>query len=151
MSKHRDFLDMIEIIDRAIEAQHEAGNLFRHNSRPYDGDTARSLYLEIAGDFIQFREKLQSRKRRLIGALNDVKEANEKTEKVKTAVLPVNCFRIDQPKNYISSIQRDPVCDMRVNPEDCQNIALFRGKRYYFCCDDCQRAFELTPEKYVKN
>lgn len=25
----------------------------------------------------------------------------------------------------------------------------YQGKTYYFCCNDCPKAFEATPEKYV--
>lgn len=44
---------------------------------------------------------------------------------------------------------RDPVCGMTVEVASARHIAEHAGKRYYFCCAGCKRAFESEPGKYV--
>ncbi|PIY95774.1 MAG: hypothetical protein COY66_05945 [Candidatus Kerfeldbacteria bacterium CG_4_10_14_0_8_um_filter_42_10] len=45
----------------------------------------------------------------------------------------------------------DPVCGMKVSPQ--QAVFLHRHKRttYYFCASGCQKVFKKNPEKYVPN
>jgi YHS domain-containing protein len=42
-----------------------------------------------------------------------------------------------------------PVMDgMKINP----NVFVeYKGKKVYFCCNDCKGKFEANPEKYVAN
>jgi len=43
----------------------------------------------------------------------------------------------------------DPVCGMSVDPNKAPADADYQGKTYYFCSDDCQRAFNADPRRYV--
>ena len=44
---------------------------------------------------------------------------------------------------------RDPVCGLEVHPDDVDSWVEYGGTQYYFCCPECQRAFEENPEEYV--
>jgi YHS domain-containing protein len=44
----------------------------------------------------------------------------------------------------------DPVCEMRVNPQQPPYKAVYQGKAYYFCSEACKLLFERMPEKYIK-
>lgn len=46
-------------------------------------------------------------------------------------------------------IERDPVCTMKIEKE-CKISSTYKGKKYHFCSDDCKKAFEVAPEKYVE-
>jgi YHS domain-containing protein len=43
---------------------------------------------------------------------------------------------------------RDPVCDMIVDVATAQR-ASFQGETYYFCSDECRKAFEANPAHYA--
>jgi len=43
---------------------------------------------------------------------------------------------------------RDPVCGMRINPEDAADETIYKGKIFYFCAPGCRNAFEKNPKKY---
>src|ERR1039457_6344728 len=49
------------------------------------------------------------------------------------------------------SIERDPVCGMRVNPARATATEEHAGKTYYFCCRGCQEKFRAEPAKYLKS
>jgi YHS domain-containing protein len=44
--------------------------------------------------------------------------------------------------------ERDPVCKMKIR-DDYTIRSTYKGKEYHFCSDDCRKAFEMAPEKYV--
>jgi YHS domain-containing protein len=44
----------------------------------------------------------------------------------------------------------DPVCEMKVDPQNPPFKILYQGKSYYFCSEVCKHLFERMPEKYVK-
>jgi Cu+-exporting ATPase len=44
----------------------------------------------------------------------------------------------------------DPVCEMKVDPQNPPFKILYQGKTYYFCCGACKHLFERVPEKYIK-
>lgn len=44
----------------------------------------------------------------------------------------------------------DPVCEMKVDPQNPPFKAEFNGKTYYFCSEACKHIFERMPEKYIK-
>jgi Cu+-exporting ATPase len=46
---------------------------------------------------------------------------------------------------------KDPVCNMKVDESKAKHIINHKGKTYFFCSADCKKAFEITPEKYLKN
>lgn len=45
----------------------------------------------------------------------------------------------------------DPVCGMKVDPSKTPYKAVYKGKIYYFCSEQCKRAFEKDPEYYLKH
>ena len=42
----------------------------------------------------------------------------------------------------------DPVCGMTVTPETAAGSAVHEGQTYYFCSDDCAKAFDKDPAAY---
>lgn len=46
-------------------------------------------------------------------------------------------------------MNRDPVCEMYVDPERSNWVAEHAGKDHYFCSEACQRAFASDPEKFL--
>jgi YHS domain-containing protein len=42
----------------------------------------------------------------------------------------------------------DPVCAVHVD-EDEAVTANYKGKTYYFCCDECKEEFLEAPEEYI--
>lgn len=45
---------------------------------------------------------------------------------------------------------KDPVCSMKVDETKAKYTTTYQGKTYYFCSEDCKKAFELAPEKYAR-
>ena len=43
----------------------------------------------------------------------------------------------------------DPVCGMRIDPDDAAATAEYEGKLYYFCSETCHNAFVANPGNYV--
>jgi Cu+-exporting ATPase len=48
-------------------------------------------------------------------------------------------------------MEKDPVCDMDVDPETAAGTSEYLGKTYYFCGLGCKRDFDKDPSKYVRN
>jgi len=48
-----------------------------------------------------------------------------------------------------SSIERDPVCGMVVDPLRAKATHEHSGKTFYFCCRGCQEKFSAEPAKYL--
>ena len=46
-------------------------------------------------------------------------------------------------------IVEDPVCGMRLDPEDAAATAEHAGARYHFCSQTCHEAFVADPAAYV--
>jgi Cu+-exporting ATPase len=47
------------------------------------------------------------------------------------------------------SIVEDPVCGMRLNPDDAAATEDHEGTTYYFCSQTCHDAFVADPSTYV--
>ncbi|MCS6816821.1 MAG: heavy metal translocating P-type ATPase [Blastocatellia bacterium] len=47
------------------------------------------------------------------------------------------------------AVARDPVCGMRVNPEQAAGSQEYAGRTYFFCCQHCWERFRAEPERYV--
>ena len=45
----------------------------------------------------------------------------------------------------------DPVCGMRVDPENAAATTNFDGNTYFFCAEGCRKAFEEHPQKYLES
>jgi P-type Cu+ transporter len=43
----------------------------------------------------------------------------------------------------------DPVCGMRIDPDDAAATAEHEGKLYYFCSETCHEAFVANPATYA--
>ena len=48
-----------------------------------------------------------------------------------------------------SSLERDPVCGMNVNPATAKYIHEHQGKKFYFCCAHCVEKFKSNPHGYL--
>jgi len=46
-------------------------------------------------------------------------------------------------------MERDPVCEMAVDPARAATQVDYAGRTYYFCCAGCADKFRATPEKYL--
>jgi Cu+-exporting ATPase len=47
-------------------------------------------------------------------------------------------------------MERDPVCDMEVDPHTALAQSVYQGKTYYFCSMSCKQDFEADPEQYAE-
>ena len=43
----------------------------------------------------------------------------------------------------------DPVCGMRIDPDDAAATAEHEGSTYYFCSEACRDAFVADPAAYL--
>jgi YHS domain-containing protein len=43
----------------------------------------------------------------------------------------------------------DPVCGMRIDPDDAVGTADYQGTTYYFCSEACHEAFVADPGSYA--
>jgi len=49
---------------------------------------------------------------------------------------------------------KDPVCGMKLNDghsHSAQHLETYRGEKFHFCSDDCQKKFRKDPSRYVPN
>lgn len=44
----------------------------------------------------------------------------------------------------------DPVCGMKVDPENAADQVEHEGRTYYFCSEGCRKAFQDNPKEYVE-
>src|SRR5579862_808634 len=51
--------------------------------------------------------------------------------------------------NLPTTLERDPVCGMNVNPASAKHVHEHAGKRFYFCCGGCVEKFKADPGKYL--
>src|SRR6185312_4641080 len=51
--------------------------------------------------------------------------------------------------NPSKTLERDPVCNMTVDPATARASAEYNGKTYYFCCPGCATKFNAEPGKYL--
>ena len=47
------------------------------------------------------------------------------------------------------AIVTDPVCGMRIDPDDAVAEAEHEGETYYFCSETCRDAFAADPASYA--
>jgi Cu+-exporting ATPase len=64
--------------------------------------------------------------------------------------LAVAISTLQMGANQNSSVVRDPVCGMTVNPVKAKANAEYGGATYYFCCSGCAQKFQAAPEQYLK-
>ena len=134
MARYRDLEDMIGIITLAIVRQETEEEFFRRSARSSTSEIAKEVFSEIAEDLARYRESLEARRQRLLNALNDLKARQGD----------------DLAKRQAEAITRDPVCEMKVDKDRCKFTSTYKGKEYRFCSEDCKKAFDAAPRKYVK-
>ncbi len=45
---------------------------------------------------------------------------------------------------------KDPVCGMDIDPKTAAGKSDYQGQSYYFCSGGCKKAFDQSPQKYIK-
>lgn len=48
-----------------------------------------------------------------------------------------------------TTLAKDPVCGMDVDPSQAAGQSEYNGQTYYFCSKGCKVAFDRNPEKYL--
>lgn len=43
----------------------------------------------------------------------------------------------------------DPVCGMKIRPQDAAGTSVFNGRTTYFCSKGCKQSFDANPAKYA--
>ena len=43
---------------------------------------------------------------------------------------------------------KDPVCGMRLRPEEAVDVLEYGGRAYRFCSEACRKKFEGDPERF---
>lgn len=59
------------------------------------------------------------------------------------------CSKQNQASSDMQVIDRDPVCQMQVNPNS-PHFVIKDHVRYLFCCEGCKNKFAAHPEAYLK-
>ncbi|HXV41675.1 MAG TPA: cation transporter, partial [Anaerolineae bacterium] len=44
---------------------------------------------------------------------------------------------------------KDPVCGMKIEPQDAAATRPYKGQTFYFCSDNCVRQFDADPARYA--
>jgi YHS domain-containing protein len=131
MSEYRDLEDMIEVLNIAIIRQETEEQFFRRSSNASTSEFSRTMFSRISEELAAYVKTLEERREKLAIALNDLKAKGD----IGTAT-----------GNFITV---DPVCSMPIS-EKCNYTSVYKGKEYRFCTEDCKKAFDIDPEKYVK-
>ena len=50
-----------------------------------------------------------------------------------------------------TTMAKDPVCGMQVDPRAAVLTSEYRGETYYFCAPACKRAFDAAPQQYLES
>jgi Cu+-exporting ATPase len=48
-----------------------------------------------------------------------------------------------------TTMAKDPVCGMEVDPLRAADTSVYQGKVFYFCAAGCKQAFDQDPQRYV--
>ena len=62
----------------------------------------------------------------------------------------MNSFNMKRFNEAGQTFEIDPVCEMKVDPQNPPFKFLYKGKAYYFCSKACKHLFERVPEQYIK-
>jgi YHS domain-containing protein len=65
------------------------------------------------------------------------------------ALLPVLRLRKISLSVDGGTMVTDPVCSMEIDEVDAKFQALYAGRKYYFCSEECKAEFEDRPEEYA--
>ena len=50
-----------------------------------------------------------------------------------------------------TTMAKDPVCGMSVDPATARRTSAYEGQTYYFCSPACKKAFEADPRRYLES
>jgi Cu+-exporting ATPase len=53
-------------------------------------------------------------------------------------------------KRRRSTMEKDVVCGMQVDPAKAAGTSQYGGKTYYFCSAGCKTKFDANPTQYLK-
>ena len=56
---------------------------------------------------------------------------------------------LERAPRYPVGMVTDPVCGMRIDPDDAVGTVEYNGVTYYFCSEFCRDAFVADPAAYV--
>jgi Cu+-exporting ATPase len=48
-----------------------------------------------------------------------------------------------------TTLVKDLVCGMMIDPKTAAATRVYEGKTYYFCAPGCAKSFEADPRKYI--
>ena len=51
-------------------------------------------------------------------------------------------------QNHTAKKVIDPVCGQAVDTGQTKLLSIVKGQTYYFCAEDCHKAFEKNPQKF---
>ena len=46
-------------------------------------------------------------------------------------------------------MERDPICNMTVDPDKAAGKSEYEGRTYYFCSVGCKKRFDAKPAQYA--
>jgi xanthine dehydrogenase accessory factor len=72
---------------------------------------------------------------------------SEASDRVKSQSLPVMSAFAESRES--STLPRDPVCGMTVDPASAKYQSIFKSETFYFCCIRCKESFDRSPESYL--
>ena len=78
MAEHKDMRDMIEVLSISIVREEAEEQFYRRSASASTSQVVKELFLEIADEVAKYRQNLEQRRDRLLGALDDLKKAKEK-------------------------------------------------------------------------
>ena len=119
---------------------------------PIDGDwfggtvnlAARVGGVARAGEVLM-TEETRSR----AGEADDIELESRGPQRFRHLPDPVTVYRAVASSGTGHHLEIDPVCRMAVDPADPAGVRRRRGYSYYFCSEDCERAFAAEPRRYV--
>jgi Cu+-exporting ATPase len=53
-------------------------------------------------------------------------------------------------KERKEEMEKDPVCDMEVDPTTAVYQSQYYGQKYYFCSSGCKDSFDRDPQRYAR-
>jgi rubrerythrin len=78
MTEYKDIQDMIEVLSISIVREETEERFYRRSASASTSQVVRDLFLEIADEVEKHRQNLEQRRKRLLGALEDLQKAKEK-------------------------------------------------------------------------
>ncbi len=50
----------------------------------------------------------------------------------------------------VEKLIKDPVCGMRMKPEEAPYVSEYQGVTYRFCSEACKKKFDRDPSRFVR-